>query len=85
MEKFGNLLQLGGLAILGGGFFLNTFFYTVDAGHRAIIFDKAFGGVKEKIVGEGMHFYIPFIQVSFFYPPSALHLYHKKLTLSLFM
>ena len=31
-------------------------------GERAILFDKAFGGISEKIKGEGMHFYIPFIQ-----------------------
>lgn len=64
MERIANLMSVAGAAILGGGVFLNTFFYTVDAGHRAVIFDKAFGGVKETISGEGMHFYIPFVQVN---------------------
>ena len=29
-------------------------------GERAILFDKAFGGVSDKIYGEGMHLYFPF-------------------------
>ena len=60
MERISSLLILGGGLITGGSFFLNTFFYTVDAGERAVLFDKAFGGVKPNIYGEGMHFYIPF-------------------------
>lgn len=64
-EKISNLLIGVGSAIVGSAFFINTFFYTVDAGERAIIFDRAFGGLKEKVLGEGMHFYIPIIQVYF--------------------
>jgi hypothetical protein len=30
-------------------------------GERAILFDKAFGGISDKVKGEGMHFYIPFM------------------------
>ena len=59
MEKFANLLTTAGALIVGGGVFLNSFFYTVDAGERAIIFDKLIGGLKEKVIGEGMHFYLP--------------------------
>lgn len=33
----------------------------VDAGHRAVIFDR-FSGVKEEVVGEGTHFLIPWVQ-----------------------
>ena len=73
MEKIANLLTAPGFGLLGGGVFLNTFFYTVDAGHRAVIFDKAFGGVKETVVGEGMHFYIPFIQVSLNFTKNTNH------------
>ncbi|PSN40485.1 Protein l(2)37Cc [Blattella germanica] len=33
----------------------------VDGGHRAVIFDR-FTGVKNQVVGEGTHFFIPWIQ-----------------------
>lgn len=59
MEKFANLALSAGLAIVGSGLFFKSFTYTVDAGERAIIFDRLFGGLKEKIYGEGMHFYFP--------------------------
>lgn len=61
MERIANFLTGTGLAVLGGGLLAYNCFYTVDAGYRAVIFDKAFGGVKEVVVGEGMHFYIPMI------------------------
>jgi len=67
MEKLANLSMYFGVGLVGGSFFLKTFFYTVEPGHRAIIFDKMFGGVKETIVGEGMHFYLPFIQTPITY------------------
>lgn len=35
--------------------------YDVDGGKRAVIFDKI-SGVQQKVVGEGTHFKIPFIQ-----------------------
>ncbi len=60
MNKISNFLIIGGGILTGSTFFLNTFFYTVDAGEKAVMFDKAFGGVKQNIYGEGMHFYIPF-------------------------
>jgi prohibitin 1 len=67
MEKLANTaLYLGGTLAVGS-IFLNSFFYTVEPGHRAIIFDKAFGGVQEKVVGEGMHFYIPGAQKPIIY------------------
>ncbi|KAG7266380.1 hypothetical protein CRUP_025035, partial [Coryphaenoides rupestris] len=33
----------------------------VDAGHRAVIFDR-FRGVQDEVVGEGTHFLIPWVQ-----------------------
>ena len=33
----------------------------VDAGHRAVIFDR-FSGVKDYVTGEGTHFMIPWVQ-----------------------
>jgi len=59
MERVANVLSVAGAAILGGGLFFKTFFYTVDAGYRAVIFNKLQGGIQDKIVSEGMHFYIP--------------------------
>ena len=34
---------------------------TVDGGTRAVIFDKIFG-ISDKVVGEGSHIRIPFLQ-----------------------
>jgi prohibitin 1 len=39
-----------------------TFLYfPVDGGHRAVIFDR-FSGIKQDVVGEGTHFFIPWVQ-----------------------
>ncbi|XP_050703174.1 prohibitin 1-like [Eriocheir sinensis] len=52
--------QLGfGVAVVGG--VLNSALYNVDAGHRAVIFDR-FVGVKQVVIGEGTHFFIPWVQ-----------------------
>lgn len=61
MERLSNLLITTGAAIVGSGILFKSFTYTVDAGERAIIFDRLFGGLKEEIIGEGLHFYIPII------------------------
>lgn len=37
------------------------FILSVDAGHRAVIFDR-FTGVKDAVIGEGTHFFIPWVQ-----------------------
>jgi len=59
-KALGRLGQLGiGLAVAGG--VLQSTLYNVDAGQRAVIFDR-FSGVKDKIAGEGTHFLIPGIQ-----------------------
>ena len=36
-------------------------FFSVEGGHRAVIFDR-FQGVKETVSGEGTHFFIPWVQ-----------------------
>jgi hypothetical protein len=41
---------------------LSVYIYEVDAGNRAVIFDK-FRGIQPAAVGEGTHLKIPFIQV----------------------
>ena len=46
-------------------------FLTVDAGTRAVIFDKV-KGLQMEVVGEGTHFKIPFIQVISIYLPKSL-------------
>lgn len=57
---FNNLGKLGvGIALIGG--VANSALYNVDAGHRAVIFDR-FAGVKDYVMGEGTHFLIPLIQ-----------------------
>jgi regulator of protease activity HflC (stomatin/prohibitin superfamily) len=48
---------------LVGGVVLSRFFFIVDGGERAVIFDKI-RGVQGKIYGEGMHFLIPVLQVN---------------------
>jgi len=35
--------------------------FTVDGGHRAVIFDR-FRGIQEQTTGEGTHFLIPWVQ-----------------------
>lgn len=35
--------------------------YSVDGGERAVIFDRL-AGVKQQVVGEGMHFVVPWLQ-----------------------
>ncbi len=40
---------------------LSNSVYNVDGGERAVIFDRI-AGVKKKVVGEGMHFIIPWLQ-----------------------
>ena len=67
IEKITNLLLTTGGILAGGSMIFKLCTYTVDAGNilnlgeRAIIFDRAFGGVKNTVYGEGMHFVIPFI------------------------
>uniref|UniRef100_A0A8D1EJT8 Prohibitin n=2 Tax=Sus scrofa TaxID=9823 RepID=A0A8D1EJT8_PIG len=50
-----------GLALAVAGGVVNSALYNVDAGHRAVIFDR-FRGVQDIVVGEGTHFLIPWVQ-----------------------
>uniref|UniRef100_A0A3B3CSS1 Prohibitin n=1 Tax=Oryzias melastigma TaxID=30732 RepID=A0A3B3CSS1_ORYME len=56
-ESIGKL----GLALAIGGGVVNSALFNVDAGHRAVIFDR-FRGVQDDVVGEGTHFLIPWVQ-----------------------
>lgn len=59
-QFFNRIGQMGlGVAVLGG--VVNSALYNVDGGHRAVIFDR-FTGIKESVVGEGTHFFIPWVQ-----------------------
>lgn len=44
-----------------GGSIANSALYTVDGGHRAVLFDR-FRGVIEETSGEGTHFLVPWLQ-----------------------
>ncbi|XP_049994143.1 prohibitin 1-like [Alexandromys fortis] len=50
-----------GQALAAAGGVVNYALYNVDAGHRAVIFDR-FCGVQDVVVGEGTHFLIPWVQ-----------------------
>lgn len=40
---------------------VNSALFNVEGGHRAVIFDR-FSGVLNNVVGEGTHFFIPWVQ-----------------------
>ncbi|KAL0486720.1 prohibitin [Acrasis kona] len=65
MSGFNNILKLlnyGGIAVAVGGAVCASSLYTVDGGQRAIIFDQ-FQGIKDDVViGEGLHFKIPWLR-----------------------
>lgn len=59
-QIFNRIGQLGvGLALTGS--IVNSALYNVDGGHRAVIFDR-FAGIKNLVVGEGTHFFVPWVQ-----------------------
>ena len=45
------------------GYGVKESFYTVEGGHRAIIFSRM-GGVQQDVYTEGLHFRIPWFQVT---------------------
>lgn len=56
------LLAVGGAAAYG----ISQSMYTVDGGHRAIIFSRI-GGIQQDIYSEGLHFRIPWFQYPVIY------------------
>ncbi|KAL6090902.1 hypothetical protein STEG23_035014 [Scotinomys teguina] len=50
-----------GLTLAVAGCVVNSALNNVDAGYRAVIFDR-FRGVQDVVVGEGTHFLIPWVQ-----------------------
>ncbi|CAL7950643.1 unnamed protein product [Xylocopa violacea] len=61
MSQYLNRLGHFGAAMAITGSVIHTSLYTVDGGHRAVIFDR-FKGIKNQVVGEGTHFFIPWVQ-----------------------
>ncbi|OWF42082.1 prohibitin-like [Mizuhopecten yessoensis] len=61
MSKLFNALGTIGVGLAVGASVVNTALYNVDGGYRAVIFDR-FRGVQDKVVGEGTHFMIPWVQ-----------------------
>ncbi len=59
-EKGPNLI-IGLIALVVLVVLINASFGIIGAGERGIVFSK-FGGVKDKILGEGFHFKIPLIE-----------------------
>jgi prohibitin 1 len=49
-----------------GASIVSSSIYSVDGGQRAVIFDRL-AGVKQTVVGEGMHFVIPWLQRAIIY------------------
>jgi len=59
-QFFTRIAQAGGL-LAGTAGVVNFALYNVDGGERAVIFDR-FTGIKKFVVGEGTHFFIPWVQ-----------------------
>lgn len=58
---------LGLLAVAGGlAYAASNAFYTVEGGHRAIIFSRI-GGIQDDLYREGLHFRIPWFQYPIIY------------------
>eukprot|EP01066_Platyproteum_vivax_P008020 Platyproteum_vivax@DN3283_c0_g1_i2.p1 len=54
-----SLAVAGGLGLLATGYWtIKNCTYNVEAGHRAIVFNRV-SGLGEKVYGEGMHFVVP--------------------------
>jgi len=63
----GASLGLGAVAALGGAFYgLYQSMYTVEGGHRAIIFSRICG-VQSEILREGLHLRVPWFQYPIIY------------------
>ena len=77
MNRFADLFQkhgpqaaqlavVGGGTIFGGAWFLSNCLYNVEAGHRAIKFNRI-SGVGEHVYAEGTHFVVPWLEHAIIY------------------
>lgn len=68
-SKAGKGLGIGGgllAAAAGGLYMLYESMYTVDGGHRAVIFSRL-GGMQKDVLAEGLHFRLPWFQYPIIY------------------
>ncbi|KAF0853009.1 mitochondrial prohibitin 1 (Phb1) [Andalucia godoyi] len=65
-SAFGGLASLafGGAALVSVA---QSCLYTVDGGERAIIFNRLRGGIQGNVIGEGMHFRVPWVEQPFIF------------------
>lgn len=61
MQSILNKIGFLGLGAAAIGSAVQAAIFNVDAGERAVIFDR-FAGVKQIVIGEGTHFRIPWLQ-----------------------
>jgi len=61
LTKFGAPVVVGGGALVGGGYLLTNSIYTVEAGHRAIKFNRL-SGLGEQTYTEGLQLAIPWME-----------------------
>jgi len=65
-KGFGAMIGLGAVGLFGA-----NCFYTVDAGHRSIIYSRV-GGIQERSYSEGLNFKIPWLQRAIIYDVRAV-------------
>jgi len=53
-------------AVGAAGYGINKSMFTVEGGHRAIIFSKV-GGIQKEVFAEGLHFRVPWFQLPIVY------------------
>jgi prohibitin 1 len=66
MDRLLNRIMVGAVTTGAALAALSSCVYTVDGGQRAIIFDRI-KGVKDVVVGEGMHIKVPILQKPWIY------------------
>lgn len=57
---------VGGVVLLGGGMLISNSLYTVDGGHRSILFSRL-GGLKDTVYKEGLNFKVPWLHKPIIY------------------
>jgi prohibitin 1 len=61
MERLLNRVIAGAIGLGAVASIAGTSLFVVDGGHRAVLFDRL-AGVKDNVMGEGLHFMIPWVQ-----------------------
>tara|TARA_R110002050_G_scaffold51140_5_gene117810 strand:- start:1572 stop:2000 length:429 start_codon:yes stop_codon:yes gene_type:complete len=79
--KLGQTLTTALMGAGAVGVVAKSFFYVVQPGERAIIFDR-FQGVKQNVYNEGMHVKVPFLQWPVIYNTRITPSLHRTETAS---